>query len=347
MMNRTELDAFAARHRLPAEAVAAALALTRNRPARDDWRTFGVRLLNGLGILGLAAGAIFFVAANWQDYGVFGRFAILEAALLASVGTALWLPPPARTGQSALMLATLLTGALLALFGQSYQTGADVHELFFGWAALALPFVLAAQSGAVWAAWLCVANIGLVLYFGMLGGFGRDLWFEAWWRGPGAHESIASMLVALADFALAGLGLLAARTRFAPATPRWLLRFAGTLAFGFGAWACLLAVLQDDSPRYAGTAAQRVDVLAAFVAISAATLAGTLRRRADIFPIALLAAAWIAISTAYVGKLMPDDASRFFAVAFWLLALAAATGTMLMRLLRAWQPDPLVDRSTP
>jgi hypothetical protein len=344
-MNRTELDAFAARHRLPADAIAAALALTRNRPDAADWRAFGLRLLNGLGLLGLAAGAIFFVAANWQDYGVFGRFAILEAALVASVGVALWRPPPARTGQSALMLATLLTGALLALFGQSYQTGADVHELFFGWAALALPFVLAAQWGAVWAAWLCIANIGLVLYFGVVGGFGRELWLDAWWGGPGGREPVAAMLVALVDFALAGLGLVVARTRFAPAAPRWLLRFAGTLAFGFGTWACLLAVLQGDGFN-AGNAAQRLGVLAAFVALSAATLAGTLRRRADVFPIALLAAAWIAISTAYVGELMPGNASRFFVVASWLLALAAAAGASLMRLLRAWQLDAPVERST-
>ena len=37
------------------------------------------------------------------------------------------------------------TGALLALFGQTYQTGADVYELFLTWALLGLPLVIAAQ----------------------------------------------------------------------------------------------------------------------------------------------------------------------------------------------------------
>ena len=62
-----------------------------------------------------------------------------------------------------MLLAVLFTGALLALFGQTYQTGADLHELFFTWAALALPFALAAVSGAVWALWWCVLNVGLGL----------------------------------------------------------------------------------------------------------------------------------------------------------------------------------------
>jgi uncharacterized membrane protein len=108
-------------------------------------------LLKGAGVAALGAGVIFFVAANGQDYGVMGRFAILEAAFLVCVGIALWRPSPGAIGQAALILATLLTGALLALFGQSYQTGADLYELFFTWALLALPFAVAGRSGAQWA----------------------------------------------------------------------------------------------------------------------------------------------------------------------------------------------------
>jgi uncharacterized membrane protein len=90
---------------------------------------------------------IFFVAANWQDYGLMGRFAILQVALARAPGSRSGVPPPSPVGQSTLVLAILVTGALLALFGQSYQTGADVFELFFTWAALAVPFALAGRSG--------------------------------------------------------------------------------------------------------------------------------------------------------------------------------------------------------
>ena len=345
-MNRSELDAFASARRLSAEAVAAALALTGNRPSSSEWRTFTTRLLEGLGVLGLAAGAIFFVAANWQDCGLFGRFAILEVALSACVGVALWRTPPHRIGQAALMLALLLSGALLALFGQSYQTGADVHELFFGWAMLALPFALAAQSGAVWAAWLCVANVGLVLYFGLVGRLGRELVDFGWWGWGHADPVLQSFLVSLADFALAGLGLAVGGTRFGGATPRWLLRFAGLLAFGFGAWACLLAILGRDSLRLEAPG-QILVIFVVFAAIGIATLLGTLRRRTDVFPLALLAASWIAITTAWVAKAMPGDISALFFVSLWLLGLASAAGALLMRTLRAWQGHAGTDGDRP
>ena len=50
-------------------------------------------------------------------------------------------------GKAALLAAALLTGGLLALIGQTYQTGADTFELFATWAALILPWVLAIQQG--------------------------------------------------------------------------------------------------------------------------------------------------------------------------------------------------------
>ena len=37
------------------------------------------------GVLSLAAGVVFFVAANWSEIAVFGRFALLELLLLACV----------------------------------------------------------------------------------------------------------------------------------------------------------------------------------------------------------------------------------------------------------------------
>ena len=41
-----------------------------------------------------------------------------------------------------LTIAVLSVGALMALFGQTYQTGADPWQLFFNWAVVIIPFVL-------------------------------------------------------------------------------------------------------------------------------------------------------------------------------------------------------------
>ncbi|MES3013033.1 MAG: DUF2157 domain-containing protein, partial [Pseudomonadota bacterium] len=133
-MDRPALDTFTRQHQLSPAAVTAALQLTGARPDAPAWRAFAATLLRAAGLGAIGAGILFFVAANWQDYGVLGRFALLQTALLICIGIALWRAPPALPGQGALILATLLTGGLLALFGQSYQTGADVYELFFTWA---------------------------------------------------------------------------------------------------------------------------------------------------------------------------------------------------------------------
>ena len=117
-MNRYILDKLALDHHLSEPAIDLALQLTGGRPDQQAWMTFFVRLLRAAGIGALSAGTIFFVAANWQDYGVMGRFVILQTAFFACVGIACWRPPPSMTGQAATILATLLIGALLALFGR-------------------------------------------------------------------------------------------------------------------------------------------------------------------------------------------------------------------------------------
>lgn len=80
-MNRNELDAFAAHYGLSADAVTSALDVADARPTRADMMRFGVRALHLAGVLSIAAGVVFFVAANWGTLGIFGRFALVEGTL--------------------------------------------------------------------------------------------------------------------------------------------------------------------------------------------------------------------------------------------------------------------------
>src|ERR1035437_5400467 len=118
-MNRHSLDTFCEQHQLDPVDVQTALALGGHRPDTAEWRAFLAQLLRGAGLGALGAGVLFFVAANWQDYGVLGRFILLQSMLIIAVAGALWQPPRQALGQAALLLATLLTGGMLALFGQS------------------------------------------------------------------------------------------------------------------------------------------------------------------------------------------------------------------------------------
>ena len=294
------------------------------RPTPAAWRAFEVRLLHAAGLGSLGAGVIFFVAANWQAWGLAGRFGLLQAGLLIGVGAALWQPPPARVGQGALLLATLFTGALLALFGQSYQTGADLYELFLTWALLALPFVVAALSGAVWAVWWVVLDIGLGLFCGGLP-HDRIFWFVPgdWGRDRAAWL----MLPCLANLLGAGLFLAIRRTRFADAAPPWLAHFLLTIGLGYGT-AASLPEMSDHGPAAS----------ALYAAISIGIAAATWARRQDVFPLTALAGSWIVISTTWLAHSMhQDDIGQVFVIAAWLIGSSTTAAMLLMRCLRAWR----------
>src|SRR5690606_3926429 len=66
--------------------------------------------------------------------------------------------------QLLLLIASIITGSLLALFGQIYQTGADTWQLFFAWAILITPWVVIARFPALWLLWLGLINAFLLLY---------------------------------------------------------------------------------------------------------------------------------------------------------------------------------------
>ena len=278
-----------------------------------------------------------FVAANWQAFGVFGRFALLQIGLLACVAVALWRAPPALAGRGASIFATLLTGGMLALFGQSYQTGADLYELFFVWAALGLPFALAGLSGALWALWWAVLNVGLAL---LCGGGGTDL---PLWRladGGGLDRSALLMLPCLIDLFGADVFLWLGGTRFAVAAPGWLVRGLASAGFLFGTLA-MLALWIDPwriSPQ-TEPSAQHVGVALVFTGVSAVIAVATWRARRDVFAMALIGASWIVISTTWLARsLRFDDLGAFLAIALWLIAASTATGKLLMHWLRAWRP---------
>jgi len=339
-MDRSTLDALAAQHRLSPAAIDTALALSGARPTPADWRRFGSRALHAAGIGSLGAGLLFFVAANWQAWGLLGRFALLQVGLLLCVAAAGWRPPPQRVGTAALLLATLFTGGLLALFGQSYQTGADVHELFFTWALLTLPFALAALSGAEWALWFTVLNVGLALLCGWVGPE------HMVWRvlgGWGWSRSALLMLPCVVNLGAAGSFVALRRTRFATAAPAWLPRYLMTLGLGYGT-AALLPIVTGGldageataSMARATTEASAIVVL--YVVLSAAIAIGTWRQRRDVFPLTLLAGSWIAISTAWLGhNLRLNDLGGLFIIALWLIGSSTLAGMGLMRWLRGWR----------
>lgn len=134
-------------------------------PGRAHWRAFLGRLTLWLGIVALASAVVFFFAFNWAALGRFAKFGLVEAGIVAGLLACWRLDLDGAPGKAALLFLSLLTGALLALTGQVYQTGADSFELFAWWALLILPWVLVGRFSPLWLVWLALVNAALFLYF--------------------------------------------------------------------------------------------------------------------------------------------------------------------------------------
>lgn len=120
--------------------------------------------LAGIGVLGAALGGlgvIFWIAANWESLGRYGKFALLEALVLVMCAGAIW---RAQAKLPLSLIAILGTGGLFAYFGQTYQTGADPWQLFALWAALTLPLCLSVRHDVAWAPWALIAMTAISLW---------------------------------------------------------------------------------------------------------------------------------------------------------------------------------------
>ncbi len=160
---------------IDSKSVQDSLELVGERPGSVSWFNFIKQTLVLLALLSLAVGVVFFFAYNWNDMGRQLKFLILQVLLVGTFLLYFFKPLSAWVGQAVLMAGVLVLGALLALFGQTYQTGADPWQLFATWAMLISPLVLFSRSEGLWVFFALLLNTALGLYiqvhgslFGML-----------------------------------------------------------------------------------------------------------------------------------------------------------------------------------
>ena len=170
MTNRSLILHWIESGAVPRDRVDDALALGEVLPTSKSWRMFVDRLLLFSGALALAAAVIFFLAYNWDAMGRFAKFGLVEALIVIALAAYWRLGAERLAGKAALTVAALLVGALFALFGQTYQTGADPWQLFANWALMILPWVIIARLAALWIVWLALLNTALGLYFSTFNG---------------------------------------------------------------------------------------------------------------------------------------------------------------------------------
>jgi len=314
---RAALSDIAVEHRLDA---AAMRRLEELAGVRAEPVTLAAWLPRGVAVLAAALGGlgvVFWIAANWQTLGRFGRFALLEGFILVMCAGALW-RPAARAPLG--LLALLAIGALFAYFGQTYQTGADPWQLFAVWAVLALPLCVAARSDVLWAPWALVVMTGI------------SLWVQAhtghrWRVRP--DDLVVHLLGWLSALVL--IGVLSAPLRRQTGAGVWAQRMALTLAVAMIASTAVAGLV-------GGNAALHYVFGLAVLALAAVVLA-----RPESFEIFGLSAVALGLDALLIGGLaylMLRHASgdgwilALLVTGLVAAALMAATVSLLLRLAR-------------
>jgi len=305
-------------HLKPGEA-SRAFAIAGVTPKLADWRRFVEALLLWTGSILVAAGVIFFFAYNWKSLPRLEKFGLGETLFAVAVIAAWRLGIERAAGKAALLGAALLTGALLALLGQTYQTGADTFELFGYWALLILPWVIVARFAALWLLWIGLLNLTVAAYFRAMT-----------WGLFGVFFGTSGLLWALFALNVAALaGWEFGMWRGLTWLNRWGARVIGSL---LGCYATSIALICLVDPHEIGTGA-----ILAYLAWLGVMYVYYRWRVFDVFMLAGTLLSAIVVTTVFLGKQLlghGDSAPGMLLIGLVIIAMSGAGAWWIREMLR-------------
>lgn len=326
--------------RMSAQAQQRAFVLAGLKPDHAAWLQFVDRFLLICGVILAIVGVMAFFAYNWAELHKSIKFAFLESALIVMVLIVYFKGMDKLSGKAALFAAAVLTGVLLAVYGQTYQTGADPYGLFLTWAVLISGWALIGRNAGLWLLLLVLANLSLILYWTQL------VHPEDWTRGLATELGpFAGITFSLTDFSLAqwvfSLNVLALiiwefynwrniSWMAGRSFPRIIAIFAlvpvviSTLIFIFSAGIEYYWGIRYVSPVF-------------FVIFVAAALYIYRKRIPDLFILAISLLAIIVIVTAVLARVIHTGFEMFFLLSILVIAQSAAAAHWLRKVKQSWE----------
>lgn len=203
---------------------------------QNDWSKFIKTFLISLGIAFLVSGVIFFFAYNWASLHKFIKLGLVQVLLVAMVGVAVFSKLDKNVKGIILMGAGMLVGALFAVFGQIYQTGANAYDFFFGWTAFIALWVFVSTFGPMWLLFLALINISIWQYFEQVIGHVDEV-------------KILDLLFVINLLYLIGLKLLA-HFGIIISVPRWLERIIVLVSLAYLTFNMSLQIIDHESMSF-------------------------------------------------------------------------------------------------
>ena len=290
-------------------------------PAEVSWPDFLRRSALLLGAALVASAMVCWVAANWAYADKLQKLAGAQVLLALIVLAAGLMAGKVAAGNrnltvfaQLLALAGVCVGAMLALQGQIYQTGADAWQLFLLWAVLLLPWLLGLRTLFLGVLLAVLLNLSAVLSF-------EHVMNRGWWSGGLGN---ASFFLGLA--LLNGVLLLLAERYAQQFEDRW--RISPRLAaMAMMAW-LYVGLLQLHFSNHLDGAAWGV-VLLAFLLCALMFVVYRSDRR---FDLAILSQAGLLVLTIVITQFVVYASSE--AVLFPLVATVAVLSGFMLRELR-------------
>jgi uncharacterized membrane protein len=131
---------------------------------REAWQKFLRLLFITLGVGFTVSGVIFFFAYNWTDLHRLAKTGLAEGLIIATA-TLVLLPKININIRNVILTgASVLVGALFAVYGQIYQTGANAYDFFLGWTVFVTLWVAVSNFAPLWLLYLVLINTTFILY---------------------------------------------------------------------------------------------------------------------------------------------------------------------------------------
>ncbi len=312
------LYTLARTNHLTVQALEYALRKIGTVPDTSAWRHFIDKMLLLLSTALILAGVIFFFAYNWAEMSHFLKFLVLQLAIISMALFASIRGIKYLSAQAALLAAAVLVGALLAVYGQIYQTGADAFSLFLSWAFLIIPWVVLGAFAPLWLLLLFLLNLSFILYWGQVIN-------PSFWEPP--------MTLLLGLFLLNGFAMsvweFAHRRGVIWLQAHWfgvIIFSTASIILGI---ACLYAILNlgdwQENPLF-GIA------MLIYVAMNALVLGYYRYQRRDLLLLTISLLSLVIIISTLINQLLPENMISWLILALVIIGQAALATKWLLKI---------------
>ena len=304
--SRLILLEWAEQSRIDTARLPEALRVSGSIPSVGDWRRFLDKLLLSLGALLSLCGVIFFFAYNWDDMGRFARFALVQGLIVLTLVGIWFVGLEKISGKVALLAAGVLIGVLLALVGQTYQSGADTYELFAVWCVLIVPWAFISRFDLMWLLCLLLLNVAVILYYQTFGGFFSVMF---------GVEQMLWLLLVINTVALVVWECLVQSGHSSRRSVRWVTRLLATVSGGLVTALAILDVLGDGEFQF-------MPGLIAWVVWMAVAYYWYRKVELDVYVLAIGMLSVVAVSNVLLARFLFDSANIDGVGGFMLMSLS-------------------------